>query len=105
MDKTEQILEAVIKIIRENDMDCKFDVEDDLRVYADLKSAISEIVEKDQWISVEERLPENNDLVLTYSYEISGHKYRLLVPNTQIKIFPDAVTHWQPLPPLPEQEG
>ena len=103
MDKTEQILEAVRETINEYAPVLGNEIIGGCHI--ELKSAISEIIGKDPWISVEDRLPENNDLVLTYSYEISGHKYRLLVPNTQIKTFPDAVTHWQPLPPLPEQEG
>ena len=57
-----------------------------------------------EWISVKDRLPETNDLVLTYSEEISGHRYRLIVPNINISTFPQSVTHWMPLPEPPKPE-
>ena len=57
-----------------------------------------------KWISVEDRLPENSDLVLTYASDISGHKYRLIVPNLSLKTFPASVTHWQPLLKPPKEQ-
>ena len=58
-----------------------------------------------KWISVDDRLPDSSDLVLTYSAEIQGHKYRLIVPNLNLATFPVSVTHWMPLPNPPKQEN
>lgn len=57
-----------------------------------------------KWISVKDKLPETDDLVLTFSTEITGHKYRLIVPNMNISTFPTSVTHWMPLPESPKSE-
>ena len=100
MDKTEQILEAVIKIIRENDMDCKFDVEDDLRVYADLQSAISEIVEaKCVW----KRTDELDDEF----WETCNGEWTIIGDIEHYKFCPQCGKHVKakPLPPLPKEEG
>jgi hypothetical protein len=49
-----------------------------------------------KWIDVNDKLPQTNDLVLTYSGDIMGHKHRLLVPNLNSKsTFPSSVTHWK----------
>ena len=54
------------------------------------------------WISVKDRLPENNNSVLTYSDDIDGNKYRLITPNLSLQSFPSSVTHWMPLPEPPK---
>jgi len=51
----------------------------------------------DQWIPVSERLPENDDSVLTYS-DIEG--YRVISRGSVNSVgngFPCGVTHWQSL--------
>ena len=57
-----------------------------------------------EWISVKEKIPNTKDLVLTYSEEITGHKYRLMVPNLSISPFARSITHWMPLPEPPKEE-
>lgn len=60
------------------------------------------------WISVEDRLPEANEKVLVVEkYGIScaylwgGCEKPYFVDDTEM-IEIDNVTHWMPLPPLPE---
>ena len=69
--------------------------------------AINQVLKKlneTQWISVKDRLPESDELVLTYSEEISGHRFRLIVPNIHLSAFPSSVTHWMPLPKPPNKD-
>ena len=57
---------------------------------------------KNEWISVNDRLPDNPDPVLTFSNDIDGCLYRIMSPRF-ISGFPEKVTHWMPLPEPPEE--
>jgi hypothetical protein len=57
-----------------------------------------------KWISVEDRLPDNNDVYLVYpsdNFHVSfyGAAVEKFAITTLYKI---DVTHWMPLPPPPE---
>lgn len=66
------------------------------------------------WISVKDKLPENDDLVLTFYYNMrsinkkigyhigfyNGEYWQESTEYTQID-----VTHWMPLPQLPKEIG
>ena len=68
-----------------------------------------EALERDRWISVEERLPEPHTRVIgfmawksimTVEYQ-NGHWYNI----DHLEHMPDeAVTHWMPLPEPPKEE-
>ncbi|WP_269914041.1 DUF551 domain-containing protein [Acinetobacter sp. HY1485] len=72
----------------------------------------------DDWISVEEQLPEDGQQVLIYSKEthIASAAYRKAMPEIGCdkddwsgwfsdEVDEPNVTHWQPLPNLPIQSG
>ena len=67
-----------------------------------------------EWISVKERLPEVNKLVLCYRYNPSQYRIGFYIGanytedvaafrNTN-EIFSFGVTHWMPLPEPPKEE-
>ena len=56
-----------------------------------------------EWIPVSERLPDDDDLVLVYDSEgTHGYIYTLRVYREFFDKF-KCVTHWMPLPAVPEQ--
>jgi hypothetical protein len=70
----------------------------------------------EQWISVKERLPENNDEILVYSTTLEAVSVRKLKPyacyyfevfkayhsDSQAWLSTITITHWMPLPKPPE---
>ena len=67
--------------------------------------AIAALREQPQWISVQEKLPEKNDKVLAFT--LSG-KYAVARYDQRRQCWIAAgnltVTHWMPLPDVPEVE-
>jgi hypothetical protein len=61
-----------------------------------------------EWISVKDRLPENNKYVLAYmptidfQYAILEHRDKWIDNND--KTYQPEVTHWQALPLPPEED-
>lgn len=61
------------------------------------------------WIAVGERMPAGNEEVLVYDADYGrvgvGHR-RSYAPHRLVLAASDDcnITHWQPLPPLPESE-
>ena len=82
-----------------------------------VKAICKKFVVKDQWISVEDRLPENNLFVLVFGkikeniYATYMLSYRFTASSTKtnewdcefLKTYPFIVTHWQPLPEQPKE--
>jgi len=77
----------------------------------DIQQQEIERLKGDRWISVEDRLPENMDSVITYREE-SGSVFPAIYLNEKFQA-PDTfkrgfselggvVTHWQPLPEPPK---
>jgi hypothetical protein len=55
-----------------------------------------------KWISVEERLPDNNQFTLLYCLLDMGLNIRIGEFGSDIKIYHDlGITHWMPLPEPP----
>lgn len=79
----------------------------------ELMSAISIIpaVSVPQWISVKDRLPEDNDRVIAFRpYEVEGSVYRYCVMwgwSLKTSISYRGITHWMqpPEPPKGENDG
>ena len=73
--------------------------------------AAAEMLEKSRWISVENRLPETSGDVIIYFDRCGGEigigwygkKYNAWVMNNGFMCC-YKVTHWMPLPELPESE-
>ena len=122
MNKTEKILEAVRRIMFDS---VSYNV-DELKHFEilepDLKSAISEIVEKDPWISVEDELPKIikaddgsvNCILIYYDHNAEpGSQYSVVntawsnghIENANKSMFKRWFTWYKYLPPIPEQEG
>ena len=59
------------------------------------------------WISVKDQLPEYNEYVLAYMPTIDYHyailEYMGKWVDNRDKIYQPDVTHWQPLPAVPEE--
>lgn len=75
-----------------------------------LSHAVDQMTEwrKNQWIPVEERLPDENDVVLiTDSLDVGTgylvHGYGWISPFDDIDM--SHVSHWMPLPAPPKSEG
>lgn len=75
-----------------------------------LTSAINSLPTSDEWVSVEDRLPGNYDLVLLYDgweYQIGKLYNNPPVPKTAVWVDRlsesgiDYITHWMPLPKSP----
>ena len=75
----------------------------------------SPLVESDGWISVNDRLPEDNETVLVFNgnhittgYVLNEYRFVGDIPRLENRIFKHsngldwAITHWQPLPPRPK---
>lgn len=62
-----------------------------------------------RWISVEERLPENDDYYLTYTTEYTCEVYRYDGDGEWVTAWGDTanhdITHWMPLPERPEEDA
>jgi hypothetical protein len=56
-----------------------------------------------EWISVNDRLPEKNQLVLIYAPDTDQLKIRIGLFDKEINIYHNlGITHWQPLPEPPK---
>ena len=61
-------------------------------------------VPKREWISVDERLPEEKQFVI--AYDTVTECVRFLVYNSRADIFTgNIISHWMPLPSPPETKG
>lgn len=65
------------------------------------------------WVSVENRLPDNNELVLLYSKGVDGKDFMVndffyMLNGKWLRVggryFDNIVTHWMPIPPLTDYE-
>lgn len=61
---------------------------------------IAELEEKQRWIPVSERLPEEKQTVL--ALDKTGTAYHWEYSRSLSNIFVSDYTHWMPLPQLPE---
>jgi hypothetical protein len=77
-----------------------------------LENLMNEFVNQSRWISVEERLPEGNDEYGMYLDVLAcdGRNRFIAFYNDQLKQWYKGkenikckVTHWQPLPPAPNE--
>ena len=63
-----------------------------------------------EWISVDERLPDDNDRVIAFrpnEPETSAYKYCIMwgwSVKVSLKQHSRGITHWMPLPPAPKGE-
>lgn len=77
-----------------------------LQAADDLNTLLTAELEKakSQWISVEDRLPEINQVVLTLGSEKNNEDVRLLYRSPASRKFAcldyDEITHWMPIPEL-----
>ena len=124
VDKTKQILKAVRTVdhlIQCKKNKCK-ECKEDLNILKAELTAISEIVEKDPWISVEDELPKIikaddgsvNCILIYYDHNAEpGSQYSVVntawsnghIENANKGMFKRWFTWYKYLPPLPEQEG
>lgn len=80
-----------------------------LHLHKDALELIEELQAKiPQWISVKERLPENDDYYLTYTTEHTCEVYRYDGDGEWVTAWDDTanhdITHWMPLPEPPKEE-
>ena len=104
MDVREKLVELLFSsICRHIDKSCKLaeNIADDL---------ISNGVTVQEWISVDERLPEDNDRVIAFrpnEPEISAYKYCIMwgwSVKVSLKQHSRGITHWMPIPQPPKGE-
>lgn len=56
-----------------------------------------------EWISVKDRLPEKNQLILIYAPDADQLKIRIGLFDREINTYHNlGITHWQPLPEPPK---
>lgn len=69
----------------------------------DLKAQLAKVQAVPQWISVEDKLPPENILVLAMSQTISNvfNVYNVMALD---EFEESNITHWMPLPPAPEAQ-
>ena len=94
----------ILRVSRD-EMQSKGHTEFDMLDLPCLDMAIAALREQPRWISVQEKLPENNDKVLAFT--LSG-KYAVARYDQRRQCWIAAgnltVTHWMPLPDVPEVE-
>ena len=104
MDVREKLVELLFSsICRHIDKSCKLaeNIADGL---------ISNGVTVQEWISVDERLPEDNDRVIAFrpnEPEISAYKYCIMwgwSVKVSLKQHSRGITHWMPIPQPPKGE-
>ena len=122
MDKTEQIIIAIFKTLTKNGLRLPIDATKVSKIQAELISCVSEIVEKDRWISVEDELPKIikaddgsvNCILIYYDHNAEpGSQYSVVntawsnghIENANKGMFKRWFTWYKYLPPSPEQEG
>ena len=96
--------EAIKKAIEDFEWAIHADNRSDISLQ-DMQMAIAALREQPRWISVQEKLPESNDKVLAFT--LSG-KYAVARYDQRRRCWIAAgnltVTHWMPLPDVPEVE-
>lgn len=103
--------------------ECHVDYLDDAKLYTDYDTMAQKMVSRgyrkqSEWISVGDRLPEKNIMVLGYYHHVyeSGGSFDMVlvmelnkegyfVPFNCSPIRDKSVTHWMPLPQPPKMKG
>lgn len=65
--------------------------------FDEARTELIDLNQAQKWISVKDRMPEDGQVVLTYSPEL-GQPYRILNPSCFAGKFPAFVTHWISIP-------
>lgn len=67
------------------------------------------LIRRSEWISVEERLPEENTIVLVWCGEVAVYNYLMndlwYTGYCDITTYEGGITHWMPLPEAPKMKG
>lgn len=77
-----------------DEVDCILDATD-----ADLLRRAASALEAERWVSVEERRPDPDAIVIAW-VGVDEHPYATIGRNIGRR-----VTHWRPLPPAPDAKG